>query len=108
MPSTRIVASVAAAAVIGGGAGAAITTLEGIGPADGSLGPVQEAFRQAHGLQCGFCTPGMIMTAVDLVNRKGNSLDDKTIREELEGNICLCTGYHNIVKSIAAGAKAMA
>ena len=69
---------------------------------------MQEAFRENHGLQCGFCTPGMIMTAVDLVKRKGNDLDDKTIREELEGNICRCTGYHNIVKSIAAGAKAMA
>ncbi len=68
---------------------------------------MQEAFRENHGLQCGFCTPGMIMTAVDIVNRKGNELDEKTIREELEGNLCRCTGYHNIVKSIAAGAKAM-
>jgi carbon-monoxide dehydrogenase small subunit len=87
--------------------GANVTTIEGL--ADGAkLHPMQEAFRENHGLQCGFCTPGMIMTAVDMVNRKGNSLDDKTIREELEGNICRCTGYHNIVKSIAAGAKAMA
>ena len=69
--------------------------------------PMQEAFRENHGLQCGFCTPGMIMTAVDIVNRKGNELDEKTIREELEGNLCRCTGYHNIVKAIAAGAKAM-
>ena len=68
---------------------------------------MQEAFRENHGLQCGFCTPGMIMTAVDIVNRKGHDLDDHTIREELEGNICRCTGYHNIVKSIGAGAKAM-
>jgi carbon-monoxide dehydrogenase small subunit len=68
---------------------------------------MQEAFRENHGLQCGYCTPGMIMTAVDLVRRKGNDLDDHTIREELEGNICRCTGYHNIVKAIAAGAKAM-
>ena len=68
---------------------------------------MQEAFRENHGLQCGFCTPGMIMTAVDMVNRLGNELDEKTIREELEGNICRCTGYHNIVKAIAAGAKAM-
>jgi aerobic carbon-monoxide dehydrogenase small subunit len=68
---------------------------------------MQEAFREHHGLQCGFCTPGMIMTAVDLVNRKGHALEDKTIREELEGNICRCTGYHNIVKAIAAGAKSM-
>ena len=65
------------------------------------------AFREHHGLQCGFCTPGMIMTAVDIVNRKGNELDEQTIRHELEGNICRCTGYHNIVKAIAAGAKAM-
>ena len=87
--------------------GAEVTTIEGL--ANGStLHPMQEAFREHHGLQCGFCTPGMIMTAVDLVQRKGNTLDDKTIREELEGNICRCTGYHNIVKSIAAGAKAMA
>jgi carbon-monoxide dehydrogenase small subunit len=87
--------------------GANVTTIEGLAQ-NGKLHPMQEAFRENHGLQCGFCTPGMIMTAVDLVNRKGNSLDDKTIREELEGNICRCTGYHNIVKSIAAGAKAMA
>jgi carbon-monoxide dehydrogenase small subunit len=84
-----------------------VLTIEGLAQ-NGNLHPMQEAFRDNHGLQCGFCTPGMIMTAVDLVNRKGNSLDDKTIREELEGNICRCTGYHNIVKSIAAGAKAMA
>jgi len=87
--------------------GKSITTIEGLAQ-NGTLHPMQEAFRENHGLQCGFCTPGMIMTAVDMVNRKGNSLDDKTIREELEGNICRCTGYHNIVKSIAAGAKAMA
>jgi carbon-monoxide dehydrogenase small subunit len=68
---------------------------------------MQEAFRENHGLQCGFCTPGMIMTAVDLVKRKGNDLDEETIRHELEGNLCRCTGYHNIVKAIAAGAKAM-
>ena len=68
---------------------------------------MQEAFREHHGLQCGFCTPGMIMAAVDIVNRKGNSLDEHTIREELEGNLCRCTGYHNIVKAIAAGAQAM-
>jgi len=87
--------------------GDCIETVEGLAK-DGVLHPVQAAFQEHHGLQCGFCTPGMIMTAVDLVRRKGNSLDDKTIREELEGNICRCTGYHNIVKSIAAGAKAMA
>jgi carbon-monoxide dehydrogenase small subunit len=87
--------------------GKTVLTIEGLAQ-NGTLHPMQEAFRENHGLQCGFCTPGMIMTAVDLVKRKGNSLDDKTIREELEGNICRCTGYHNIVKSIAAGAKAMA
>jgi carbon-monoxide dehydrogenase small subunit len=87
--------------------GANVLTIEGL--ANGAtLHPMQEAFRDNHGLQCGFCTPGMIMTAVDLVHRKGHELDDKTIREELEGNICRCTGYHNIVKAIAAGAKAMA
>jgi aerobic carbon-monoxide dehydrogenase small subunit len=88
--------------------GAEVLTIEGLAADGAPLHPMQEAFRQNHGLQCGFCTPGMIMTAVDLVNRKGNDLDDHTIREELEGNLCRCTGYHNIVKSIAAGAKAMA
>ena len=87
--------------------GARITTIEGLAT-DGKLHPMQEAFRQHHGLQCGFCTPGMIMTAVDLVHRKGHDLSDHTIREELEGNLCRCTGYQNIVLSIAAGAKAMA
>ena len=87
--------------------GSQVTTIEGLAH-NGSLHPMQEAFRDHHGLQCGFCTPGMIMTAVDLVNRKGNQLDEHTIREELEGNICRCTGYHNIVKSVAAGAQAMA
>jgi carbon-monoxide dehydrogenase small subunit len=88
--------------------GRQVTTIEGLAQNGGAMHPMQEAFRDNHGLQCGFCTPGMIMTAVDLVNRKGHELDDKTIREELEGNICRCTGYHNIVKAIAAGAKAMA
>ena len=68
---------------------------------------MQEAFRENHGLQCGFCTPGMVMSAVDMVRRKGNDLDEHTIRQELDGNLCRCTGYHNIVKAIAAGAKAM-
>jgi aerobic carbon-monoxide dehydrogenase small subunit len=86
--------------------GSAVLTIEGLATAD-KLHPMQEAFRENHGLQCGFCTPGMIMTAVDMVNRLGHELDEHTIREELEGNICRCTGYHNIVKSIAAGAKAM-
>ena len=86
--------------------GARVVTIEGLAT-DGTLHPMQEAFRENHGLQCGFCTPGMIMTAVDLVNREGNELDEHTIREGLEGNLCRCTGYHNIVKSIAAGARAM-
>ena len=88
--------------------GAQVLTIEGLAPSATELHPMQEAFRENHGLQCGFCTPGMIMTAVDIVRRKGHDLDDKTIRHELEGNLCRCTGYHNIVKSIAAGAKAMA
>src|SRR5918994_6352696 len=88
--------------------GGNVVTIEGLAADGAPLHPMQEAFRENHGLQCGFCTPGMIMTAVDLVQRKGNDLDDHTIREELEGNLCRCTGYHNIVKSIAAGAKAMA
>jgi carbon-monoxide dehydrogenase small subunit len=87
--------------------GAEVLTIEGLATAD-KLHPMQEAFRENHGLQCGFCTPGMIMTAVDMVNRLGHELAERTIREELEGNICRCTGYHNIVKSIAAGARAMA
>ena len=87
--------------------GATVLTIEGL--ANGAnLHPMQEAFREHHGLQCGFCTPGMIMTAVDMVHRKGHDLSDRTIREELEGNLCRCTGYQNIVLSIAAGAKAMA
>jgi len=86
--------------------GASVVTIEGLA-VDDALHPMQEAFRENHGLQCGFCTPGMIMTAVDLVKRKGNDLDEHTIREELEGNLCRCTGYHNIVKAIAAGARAM-
>jgi aerobic carbon-monoxide dehydrogenase small subunit len=87
--------------------GADVLTIEGLAAPDGPLHPMQEAFRENHGLQCGYCTPGMIMTAVDMVRRKGHDLDDRTIREELEGNICRCTGYHNIVKAIAAGARAM-
>ena len=83
--------------------GAEVTTIEGLAK-DGKLHPVQEAFREHHGLQCGFCTPGMIMTAVDMIRRKP-LLDRKTIREELEGNICRCTGYQNIVSAIEAAAK---
>ena len=86
--------------------GAKITTIEGIAKGE-MLHPMQEAFREHHGLQCGYCTPGMIMTAIDMVARLGTDLDEHTIREELEGNICRCTGYHNIVKAVAAGAQAM-
>jgi carbon-monoxide dehydrogenase small subunit len=86
--------------------GAQVLTIEGLAK-DGKLHPVQEAFRDNHGLQCGFCTPGMIMTAVDMIRRKPN-LDRETIRHELEGNICRCTGYHNIVSSIEDAAKRMA
>ena len=80
-----------------------ITTIEGIADGD-NLHPVQESFRDHHGLQCGFCTPGMIMAAIDIINRKPN-LDEKIVREELEGNLCRCTGYQNIVKSILAAAN---
>jgi aerobic carbon-monoxide dehydrogenase small subunit len=86
--------------------GADVTTIEGLAQ-NGKLHPMQEAFREHHGLQCGFCTPGMIMAAVDMVNRKGKSLTEETVRHELEGNICRCTGYHNIVKAIRAGAARM-
>ena len=86
--------------------GADVTTIEGVADGD-TLHPMQEAFRDNHGLQCGFCTPGMIMSALDLAGR--NSAPSETeVREWLEGNICRCTGYHNIVKSIMAGARAMA
>jgi aerobic carbon-monoxide dehydrogenase small subunit len=87
--------------------GSQVVTIEGLANGD-ELHPMQAAFREYHGLQCGFCTPGMIMTAVDMVRRKGHDLDEHTIREQLDGNLCRCTGYHNIVKAIGAGAKAMA
>ena len=80
-----------------------ITTIEGLAE-ENKLHPVQEAFKENHGLQCGFCTPGMIMAAVDLIKRKP-VLDEKIVREELEGNLCRCTGYQNIVKSILAAAE---
>jgi aerobic carbon-monoxide dehydrogenase small subunit len=86
-------------------AGADVVTIEGLAK-DGKLHPVQEAFRENHGLQCGFCTPGMIMTAVDMIRRRPK-LDRAAIRAELEGNICRCTGYHNIVSSIEDAAKKM-
>ena len=85
--------------------GADVTTIEGLAD-NGSLHPMQEAFRQNHGLQCGFCTPGMVMSALDLVARNPDPSDTE-VREWLEGNLCRCTGYHNIVKSILAGASAM-
>src|SRR5438067_7776608 len=86
--------------------GAEITTIEGIASADGTLHPMQAAFKECHGLQCGFCTPGMVMSAIDLVARHPHA-DEKTIREELEGNLCRCTGYHNIIKAVQQGAAAM-
>ena len=86
--------------------GCEVTTIEGLA-SNGELHPMQQAFKDNHGLQCGFCTPGMVMTALDIVNRNGNQLDEATVRDELEGNICRCTGYHNIVKSVQAGAKNM-
>jgi carbon-monoxide dehydrogenase small subunit len=86
--------------------GATVTTIEGLAAKDGALHPMQEAFREHHGLQCGFCTPGMVMSAVDLCARKADP-SEREIREWLEGNICRCTGYHNIVKAVQAGAKAL-
>jgi carbon-monoxide dehydrogenase small subunit len=87
--------------------GADILTIEGVAAPDGTLHPMQEAFREHHGLQCGFCTPGMVMNALDFA-RDHNEPTEREVRESLEGNICRCTGYHNIVKSITAGARAMA
>jgi carbon-monoxide dehydrogenase small subunit len=86
--------------------GAEVRTIEGLATGD-KLHPVQVAFRENHGLQCGFCTPGMIMSAVDIIRRYDGKLDEHTVRHELEGNICRCTGYHNIVKSILAAAEEM-
>jgi carbon-monoxide dehydrogenase small subunit len=86
--------------------GAQVTTIEGLAPA-GGLHPMQAAFREHHALQCGFCTPGMVMSALAMVASRGYDLDERTIRTRLEGNICRCTGYHNIVKAIRAGAAAM-
>jgi aerobic carbon-monoxide dehydrogenase small subunit len=84
--------------------GADIVTIEGIAKADGTLHPMQEAFRQHHGLQCGFCTPGMVMSAIDLVKNIPNPTEEQ-IREQLDGNLCRCTGYHNIVKAIKAASQ---
>ena len=86
--------------------GCQVATIEGFN--DGkTLHPMQQAFMDHHGLQCGFCTPGMVMSALDIVQRHGNTVDEATIRHELEGNLCRCTGYRNIVNAIAAGAAAM-
>ena len=82
--------------------GASITTIEGLAAADGTLHPMQEMFREHHALQCGFCTPGMVMSAIDLVKTNPDGLTEEQIRHGLEGNLCRCTGYHNIVKAIAA------
>ncbi|WP_027283839.1 (2Fe-2S)-binding protein [Rubritepida flocculans] len=87
--------------------GAHVTTIEGLAAPDGTLHPMQEAFREYHALQCGFCTPGMVMSAVDLVRKNPQGLSEKEIREGLEGNLCRCTGYHNIVKAIAAAQEVM-
>ena len=85
--------------------GAEVTTIEGIGSAE-ALHPMQQAFHEHHGLQCGFCTPGMVMSAIELVEKNPNP-SEQDVREGLEGNICRCTGYHNIVKSVQAGAQKM-
>jgi aerobic carbon-monoxide dehydrogenase small subunit len=87
--------------------GSKITTIEGLAASPENLHPMQEAFRENHGLQCGFCTPGMVMSAIDLVKRHNYNVTEEIVRHGLEGNLCRCTGYHNIVKSILAGAQAM-
>ena len=92
--------------LVGQADGTSITTIEGIAKGD-ELHPMQAAFRDNHGLQCGYCTPGMIMASIDIVNRHGPDLDEVTLRQELEGNICRCTGYHNIVKSVLDAAGRM-
>lgn len=86
--------------------GKAITTIEGLARGD-LLHPMQAAFKDAHGLQCGFCTPGMVMAGIEIVRRHGPDVDAATIAHDLEGNLCRCTGYVNIIKAIEAGAKAM-
>ena len=87
--------------------GTQVITIEGLAKPDGTLHPMQEAFREYHALQCGFCTPGMVMSAIDLVQKNPGGLSEKEIREGLEGNLCRCTGYHNIVKAIAAAQDVM-
>ena len=86
--------------------GAEVTTIEGITPADGSMHPMQAAFKACHGLQCGFCTPGMVMSAIDLVTHHPHG-SEREIRERLDGNFCRCTGYQNIVRAVQQGAQAM-
>ena len=86
--------------------GTTVLTIEGLAAADGTMHPMQAAFKECHGLQCGFCTPGMVMSAIDLVQRYPKA-SEQTIREELEGNMCRCTGYQNIVKAVQQGAAAM-
>ena len=86
--------------------GKEVTTIEGLAGGE-KLHPMQEAFRENHALQCGFCTPGMVMSAIGIVDRNSDSLDEKTVRHELEGNFCRCTGYHNIVKAILAAHEEM-
>jgi len=83
--------------------GAELVTIEGLAAADGTLHKMQAAFREHHALQCGFCTPGMVMSAIELVERNPQGLSDQEIREGLDGNLCRCTGYHNIVRAVAAG-----
>jgi len=87
--------------------GSEIRTIEDVAAADGTLHPMQAAFKEHHGLQCGFCTPGMVMNAIDFANGNPNPTEQQ-VREALDGNFCRCTGYHNIVKAIMAGARAMA
>ena len=87
--------------------GSSITTIEGLAQPDGTMHPMQAAFKDCHGLQCGFCTPGMVMSAVDLCKRHPGA-DEAQIREQLEGNICRCTGYQNIVRAVVQGRAAMA
>jgi len=87
--------------------GAEITTIEGIAEADGTMHPMQAAFKECHGLQCGFCTPGMVMSAIDLC-RQHPGASEGEVRELLEGNLCRCTGYQNIVKAVQMGGAAMA
>ncbi len=86
--------------------GADITTIEGIAK-NGTLHPMQQAFHEEHGLQCGFCTPGMIMSSIDIVKRNGKKVSEEVIRRELSGNICRCTGYHNIVAAVQSAAQKM-